>query len=79
MQKGPQADATVTVCHSATPELASFTRQADILRGSPWSPGFVTADMVADGAVVVDVGTTGVPDASANPVSASAAMSISIL
>lgn len=64
MQKGPQADATVTVCHSATPELASFTRQADILVAALGRPGFVTADMVADGAVVVDVGTTRVPDAS---------------
>lgn len=64
MQKGPQADATVTVCHSATPDLAAITRQADILVAALGRPGFVTADMVADGAVVVDVGTTRVPDAS---------------
>lgn len=64
MQKGPQADATVTVCHSATPDLAALTRQADILVAALGRPGFVTADMVADGAVVVDVGTTRVPDAS---------------
>ena len=64
MQKGPQADATVTVCHSATPDLASITRQADILVAALGRPAFVTADMVADGAVVIDVGTTRVPDAS---------------
>lgn len=64
MQKGAQADATVTVCHSATPDLASITRQADILVAAMGRPGFITADMVADGAVVVDVGTTRVADSS---------------
>lgn len=64
MQKGPQADATVTVCHSATPDLAAETRRADILVAAMGRPGFITADMVADGAVVIDVGTTRVPDAS---------------
>lgn len=64
MQKGAQADATVTVCHSHTPDLPSITRQADILVAALGRPGFVTADMVADGAVVIDVGTTRVPDAS---------------
>lgn len=64
MQKGPQADATVTVCHSATPDLAAETRRADILVAALGRPGFITADMVADGAVVIDVGTTRVPDAS---------------
>lgn len=64
MQKGAQADATVTVCHSATPDLKSQTLQADVLVAALGRPGFITADMVADGAVVIDVGTTRVPDAS---------------
>lgn len=64
MQKGPQGDATVTVCHSATDDLPSVTRRADILVAALGRPGFITADMVADGAVVIDVGTTRVPDAS---------------
>lgn len=64
MQKGPQGDATVTVCHSATEDLPSVTRRADILVAALGRPGFITADMVADGAVVIDVGTTRVPDAS---------------
>ena len=64
MQKGEQGDATVTVCHSATPDLASVTAKADILVAAMGRPGFITADMVADGATVIDVGTTRVPDAS---------------
>lgn len=63
MQKGEQGDATVTVCHSATPDVAAVTRRADILVAALGRPGFVTEDMVAPGAVVVDVGTTRVPDA----------------
>ncbi|MDE6854312.1 MAG: bifunctional 5,10-methylene-tetrahydrofolate dehydrogenase/5,10-methylene-tetrahydrofolate cyclohydrolase [Muribaculaceae bacterium] len=63
MQKGEGADATVTVCHSHTHELASVTRQADILVAAMGRPGFITADMVSEGAVVIDVGTTRVPDA----------------
>lgn len=63
MQKGEGADATVTVCHSHTPELARVTRQADILVAAMGRPGFITADMVSEGAVVIDVGTTRVPDA----------------
>ncbi len=62
MQKGAGANATVTVCHSGTPDLPSITRQADILVAALGRPGFVTADMVADGAAVIDVGTTRVPD-----------------
>ena len=62
MQKGDRANATVTVCHSATPDLASVTRQADILVAALGRPGFVTADMVKPGATVIDVGTTRVPD-----------------
>lgn len=62
MHKG--ADATVTVCHSATENLADICRRADILVAALGRPGFVTADMVREGATVIDVGTTRVPDAS---------------
>jgi methylenetetrahydrofolate dehydrogenase (NADP+)/methenyltetrahydrofolate cyclohydrolase len=62
MQKG--IDATVTVCHSATENLAEIAREADILVAALGRPGFVTADMVKDGATVIDVGTTRVADAS---------------
>lgn len=63
MHRGEQGDATVTVCHSATPDLPEITRQADIIIAALGKPGFVTADMVRDGVVIVDVGTTRVPDA----------------
>ncbi len=56
MQKGAAANATVTVCHSRTKELASITRQADILVAAIGKPNFVTAEMVKPGAVVIDVG-----------------------
>lgn len=55
--------ATVTVCHKYTKDLASFTRQADILVVAVGKPGIVTADMVKHGAVVIDVGTTRVEGA----------------
>lgn len=61
-QKG--VDATVTLCHSRTRNLAEICRRADILVAALGRPAFVTADMVADGAVVIDVGTTRVADAS---------------
>lgn len=61
MQKG--IDATVTVCHSATDNLKEVCRNADILVAALGRPKFVTADMVKDGATVIDVGTTRVPDA----------------
>ncbi|MCA9261200.1 MAG: bifunctional methylenetetrahydrofolate dehydrogenase/methenyltetrahydrofolate cyclohydrolase FolD [Planctomycetales bacterium] len=54
--RGPGGDATVTLCHSRTPDLAAVTRQADILIVAIGKPEFVTADMVRPGAVVVDVG-----------------------
>jgi len=57
-------NATVTLCHSRTKDLAHWTRQADILVAALGRPGFVTADMVKRGAVVIDVGTTRVPDES---------------
>lgn len=62
LQKKPGANATVTVCHTGTPNLARFTRQADILVAAMGTPRAVTADMVREGAVVVDVGTNRVPD-----------------
>ena len=60
VQRG--ADATVTVVHSRTRDLASITRQADILIVAIGKPRFVTADMVKDGAVVIDVGTNRIDD-----------------
>jgi methylenetetrahydrofolate dehydrogenase (NADP+)/methenyltetrahydrofolate cyclohydrolase len=56
LQKGPAADATVTVCHSRTRDLPQVTRRADILIAAIGSPHFVTAEMVKPGAVVIDVG-----------------------
>ncbi len=64
MQKGYPGDATVTVCHSATEGLAEICRRADILVAALGRPAFISADMVKDGATVIDVGTTRVPDAS---------------
>ena len=57
-----QRDATVTICHSKTKNLAAVTRDADILISAIGRPGFVTADMVKPGATVVDVGTTPTSD-----------------
>jgi methylenetetrahydrofolate dehydrogenase (NADP+) / methenyltetrahydrofolate cyclohydrolase len=57
-QKAKPGNCTVTVCHSRTPNIAEITRQADILIAAIGSPGFVSADMVKPGAVVIDVGTT---------------------
>lgn len=54
--KGPGGDATVTICHSRTADIASLTRQADILIAAVGSPQLVTADMVKPGAIVIDVG-----------------------
>lgn len=51
-----QQNATVTVCHSRTADLAAHTRQADLLVAAVGKPGFITADMVKEGAVVIDVG-----------------------
>ncbi len=63
-RKGSGGDATVTMCHTATRDLAAHTREADILVVAAGRPGTVTADMVKPGAVVVDVGVNRVPDAS---------------
>lgn len=61
MQKAVPGDATVTVCHSRTKDIKEHCRKADIIIAALGVPGFVTADMVKDGAVVIDVGTTRVP------------------
>jgi len=57
LQKAGVANATVTICHSATHDIASHTRRADILIAAIGKPHFVTADMVKEGVVVIDVGT----------------------
>lgn len=62
MQSGAGADATVTICHSRTRDLAAHTRRADILVVAAGRPRMITADMVKPGAVVIDVGMNRVPD-----------------
>lgn len=62
MQKRTPGDATVTVCHSHTENIAEECRQADIIIAALGQPHFLKADMVKEGAVVIDVGTTRVPD-----------------
>ena len=61
-RKAPGGNATVTVCHSRTPDIAGITRSADILIAAIGSPRFVTADMVKPGAVVIDVGVNRIDD-----------------
>ena len=63
MQKAYPGNTTVTVCHSATPNIKEICRTADIIIAALGSPEFVTADMVKEGVVIIDVGTTRVPDA----------------
>ncbi len=63
MMQKPYGDATVTVCHSRSKTLKEECREADIIIAAIGQPGFVTADMVKEGATVIDVGTTRVPDA----------------
>lgn len=55
---------TVTVCHSRSKDIVSITKEADILIAAIGQPGYVTADMIKEGAIVIDVGITRVPDAS---------------
>jgi methylenetetrahydrofolate dehydrogenase (NADP+)/methenyltetrahydrofolate cyclohydrolase len=62
MQSGPGADATVTICHSRTRDLAAHTRSADILIVAAGRPRMVTADMVKPGATVIDVGMNRIAD-----------------
>lgn len=63
MMQKQYGDATVTVCHSHSKDLKKECREADILIAAIGQPAFVTADMVKEGACVIDVGTTRVPDA----------------
>lgn len=65
MQKKKGANATVTVCHSRTKDLAALTRMGDIVVAAIGSPKFITADMIKPGAVVIDVGTNRVDDPTA--------------
>ena len=64
LQKKENANATVTICHTGTKDMGYFTRQADILIVATGWPNTVTADMVKDGAAVIDVGVNRVEDAS---------------
>ena len=61
LQKGTPGDATVTICHSRTANIEEECRQADIIIAALGQPHFVKAEMVKEGAVVIDVGTTRVP------------------
>ncbi|HMO04343.1 MAG TPA: tetrahydrofolate dehydrogenase/cyclohydrolase catalytic domain-containing protein [Kiritimatiellia bacterium] len=61
--KGPLGNATVTLCHTGTPDIGRFTREADIVIAAAGRPDTVTAAMVKEGAVVIDVGVNRVPDA----------------
>ena len=61
----PQGNCTVTLCHSHTPNLKEICLQADIVVAALGKPEFVTADMIKDGAVIIDVGITRVDDATA--------------
>lgn len=63
IQKAAGANATVTICHTGTKDMASFTRQADILIVAAGRPNTVTADMVKPGVVVIDVGVNRIEDA----------------
>lgn len=62
MQKANPGNATVTVLHSASKNLKEICAEADIIIAALGNPGFVTADMVKPGAVIIDVGTTRVED-----------------
>ncbi|HOS29545.1 MAG TPA: tetrahydrofolate dehydrogenase/cyclohydrolase catalytic domain-containing protein [Treponemataceae bacterium] len=59
-----ECNATVTICHTGTKDLASMTKQADILIAAAGKPNTITADMVKEGAVVIDVGVNRIPDSS---------------
>jgi methylenetetrahydrofolate dehydrogenase (NADP+)/methenyltetrahydrofolate cyclohydrolase len=62
MRKAPGGNATVTVCHTATRDLASYTLQADILIAAAGRPNTITGEMVKPGATVIDVGVNRIPD-----------------
>ncbi len=63
MQKAAGANATVTICHTGTKDVASFTKQADIVIVATGVPNALTADMIRPGTVVIDVGNNRIPDA----------------
>ena len=63
IQKKPNANATVTVCHTRTKDLAFHTKRADIIIAAAGRPNTVTADMIKEGVVVIDVGVNRVEDA----------------
>ena len=63
IQKSPTGNATVTICHTKTKDLASHTRRADIIIAAAGKPNTITADMVKDGVVVIDVGVNRIEDA----------------
>src|SRR5581483_5432936 len=65
LQDGPGANATVTVCHSRTTDLAAHTRRADVLIVAAGRPRFITGGMIKPGATVIDVGINRVDDARA--------------
>ena len=58
-----ETNATVTLCHTGTPDIASFTRQADVVVVATGRPNTLTGDMIKEGAVVIDVGVNRIPDA----------------
>ena len=62
IQKNPLGNATVTVCHTRTKNLAEHTRRADIVVAAAGSPNTITADMIKEGAVVIDVGVNRIDD-----------------
>jgi len=64
LQKSATGNATVTVCHTRTPDIGRFTRQADIVIAAAGKPNTITAEMVREGVVVIDVGVNRIPDAS---------------
>ncbi len=64
LQKGPMANATVTVCHSRTANIGEVCRRADIIIAAIGQPAFVKADMVKDGVVIIDVGINRIEDPS---------------
>lgn len=63
LQKAPNANATVTICHTGTKDIAHHTRQADIVIAAVGRPNTITADMIRDNAVVIDVGVNRIDDA----------------
>ncbi|MCP5488357.1 MAG: bifunctional 5,10-methylene-tetrahydrofolate dehydrogenase/5,10-methylene-tetrahydrofolate cyclohydrolase [Verrucomicrobia bacterium] len=62
--KSALGNATVTLCHTGTTDVGTFTRQADLVIAAAGRPGTITADMIRDGAVVIDVGTNRIADPS---------------